>query len=98
MKEFILKPLKQYQVRKNQQKSWIKLSHNGDFHEYTLNRQPEEDILSKLPKQLRPIGITAERMASLKKLKSSLPLVHQSFVDKLILKECSNNENISQNF
>ena len=97
IKPFKLKFVKQYQNRKHQVNSWVKFQNDGLFQEFKINREINPNILATFEKQTKPNGISSARLATLKKLKASLPSKHQAFIDKLENNQCINDENISIN-
>ena len=96
-KPFILKNVKQYQVRKNQSTCFVKLiSHETEFKEFTLINTTVSPInsnyLASIPKHRYPAGITQHRYDSLRKLYSSIPIKYRGFIDEL-----KNKINVNEN-
>ena len=100
-KPFLLKNVKQYQVRKHQSTGFVKLlSHNTQFKEFTLIDTIATPIipnyLTSIPKHRSPPGITQRRYDSLRKLYPSIPVEYQGFIDELKSK-INVNENMPNN-
>ncbi len=84
-KPFLLKKVKQFQVRKNSTNCYLKFSHReNDFKEYSLLKHTiNENYLRSIPKQTEPNGLTPYVFEELIKLSQYMPSECKTYYNNL---------------
>ncbi len=91
-KPFLIFEAKQIEVRKNSLKVFVKFDHKQDFIEFDILKNTNKNILEKsintnilslIPKQEKPLGISSVKYKSLKKLSECMPTEYRFYYKSL---------------